>query len=133
NTVGEDHISSDVQKAARGRLVSEFKDMISPESRYEQSLDKPLIEIYAPLYRTGTREVIAVGEVYEDASVLAQQLRESVILTWFIVCATTIMMIVVLYLIVRRASWLIEDQQPALGAKVAEAEEMSAQNHALRL
>lgn len=133
DTIGEQHVSTDVQKAARGGLVSEFEDMISPESRYEQGLHKPLIEIYAPLYRSGTREVIAVGEIYEDASVLAQQLRESLILSWIVVCLTTVLMIVVLYLIVHRASLLIQEQQLALGTKVAEAEEMAALNHTLRL
>src|SRR3546814_4136586 len=42
-------------------------------------------------------------------------------------------MIVVLYLIVRKASWLIHEQQSALSAKVKEAEDMATQNHTLRL
>lgn len=133
DTVGERHVSADVLRASRGRLVSEFEDMTSKESLYEQSLDMPLIEIYSPLYRTGTAEVVAVGEIYEDASILAQQLRKGMLLTWVIVCATTILMIAVLHLIVRRGSRLIDEQQAALNAKVREAEQMASQNHALRL
>ena len=133
DTIGERHVSTDVQKAAAGELVSEFEDMVSNESLYEQSLALPLIEIYAPLYRSGTQEVLAVGEIYEDASVLAQQLREGVVMTWIVACVTTILMIAILYLIVLGGSRLILRQQAELGAKVKEAEEMAAQNHALRV
>ena len=133
HTVGDEHASTDVQKAWSGELVAEFKDMISSESRYEQSLNLPLIEVYSPLYRTGTTEVVAVGEIYQEASVLAQQLRKGVVLTWVVVCLTTVLMIIVLYLIVRKASWLIHEQQSALSTKVKEAEEMATQNHSLRL
>ncbi len=132
-TVGDEHVSTDVQKAWNGTLVVEFKDMISNESQYEQSLNRPLIEVYSPLYRTGTTEVVAVGEIYQEASALAQQLRKGVVLTWFVVCLTTVLMIVVLYLIVRKAGILIHEQQSALSAKVKEAEEMATQNHTLRL
>jgi signal transduction histidine kinase len=132
-TVGEQHVSGNVEKAWMGQPVTEFKRLDSSESRYEESLQLPLIEIYAPLFRTGTQQVIAVGEIYHVGSVLAQHLRQAVILTWMIVCSTTLLMIFVLYLIVRRASMLLRDHQAILDTKVQEAEEMAAQNHALRL
>ncbi|KQY26699.1 sensor histidine kinase [Rhizobium sp. Root482] len=133
HTVGHVHVSTDVQKAWRGDLVTEFKDLVSRESQYEQTLDLPLVEVYAPLFRAGTAQVIAVGEIYQNASVLAERLREGVLLTWIVVCLTTVLMIVVLYVIVRRASWLLQEQQSALSTKVQEAEEMAKQNHVLRL
>lgn len=133
HTVGKEYISTDVQKAWRGELVAEFEDMTSGESSYEQGLNLPLVEVYSPLYRTGTTEIVAVGEIYQEASALARQLRKGVILTWLVVGLTTVLMIVVLYLIVRKASWLIYEQQSALNAKVKEAEEMATQNHTLRL
>jgi signal transduction histidine kinase len=132
-TVGDEHVSTDVQEAWNGEPVTEFKDLAGGESQYEESLHIPLIEVYAPLFRTGTKEVIAVGEIYHAGSVLAQNLRQGVILTWMVVCLTTLLMIVVLYLIVRRANRLLLEQRSALSSKVQEAEEMAAQNHALRL
>lgn len=133
DVVGQQFVSTDVQKAASGHIVSEFEDMVSSESLHEQGLDLPLIEVYAPLYRTGTRDIVAVGEFYEDATTLAQQLRESVVRTWLIVCTTTLITMGILYLIVRRGSHLIRRQQAELSLKVSEAEQMAAQNHALSL
>ena len=40
----------------------------------EATCIRPLVEIYAPLFRTGTQEVIAVGEVYTDGRTLAADL-----------------------------------------------------------
>lgn len=131
--IGERHVSTDVQRAAAGELVAEFEDMVSAESLYEQSLARPLIEVYAPLHRTGTREVLAVGEIYEEASALGQQLREGVLMTWIVTCVTAVLMIAILYLIVLGGSRLILRQQSELGAKVKEAEDMAAQNHELRV
>jgi hypothetical protein len=133
HTVGEQHASRNVETAWTGRPITEFKTLDSSESRYEESLQLPLIEIYAPLFRSGTQQVLAVGEIYHVGSVLAQHLREAVILTWLVVCLTTLFMVVLLYLIVRRASILLREHKSDLDAKVEEAEEMAAQNHALRL
>ena len=51
-------------------------------------MGKPLIEVYAPLYRQGTREVLAVGEIYENAEDLDAQLSASQQQTWIVVCIT---------------------------------------------
>jgi signal transduction histidine kinase len=133
DVVGDRFASTDVQKAASGEVVSEFEDMVSSESQHEQQLHLPLIEVYSALHRTGTDEVIAVGEIYEDATILAQQLRQSVVRTWLIVCATTFTTMGILFLIVRRGSRLIAAQQAELSLKVREAEQMAAENHALSL
>lgn len=132
-TVGEVHDSTEVEEAWSGTTVTEFDDLNTGESRFENAIGFPLIEIYAPLVRSGTTEVVAVGEIYHEGSLLAQRLREGVAQTWIVVCLTTLLMIIVLYLIVRKASVLLHEQRCALRVKVQEAEEMAAQNHALRL
>jgi hypothetical protein len=43
DVIGERFVSTDVAKAASGQIVSEFEDMISSESAYEQSLEMSLI------------------------------------------------------------------------------------------
>jgi signal transduction histidine kinase len=133
DVVGDRFVSTDVQEAASGQVVAEFEDMVSAESLHEQQLDMPLIEVYSPLYRAGTDQVIAVGEIYENAVILAQQLRQSVVRTWLIVCATSFGTMTILYLIVRRGSRLIRTQQAELNLKVREAEQMAAENHDLSL
>lgn len=131
--IGQRFASTDVTTAAGGQIVAEFKDMVSEESAYEQSLGKSLIEVYAPLYKTGTRSVVAVGEIYEDAKDLDIQLRSSRRLTWIVVCLTTLLMLSFLYLIVRRGSYTIALQRAELRERMAEAQNMASQNERLRL
>jgi signal transduction histidine kinase len=130
--VGKSFASTDVEKAFTGQIVAEFEDMISPESAYEQSLKMPLIEVYAPLYRQGTNEVIAVGEIYDDARELASELQASMWRTWLVVSVMTLVMLSVLYGIVRRASNTIAAQRAELDNRVIEAQRMAAQNAELR-
>ena len=132
DVIGKSFASSDVAQAFTGKVVAEFEDMISSESAYEQSLDTPLIEVYAPLFRTGTREVIAVGEIYDDAKELARELRATMWRTWVVVSVTTLLMLAVLYGIVRRASETIATQRAELDHRVADAQRMAIQNDELR-
>ena len=133
DVIGKHFVSTDVAKAAKGQIVAEFEDMVSSESAYEQSLQKSLIEVYAPLYKTGTDMVVAVGEIYEDARALDGQLDASRVLTWAVVCLTTLLMIAFLYAIVRRGSSTIAVQRGELRKRIAEAQNMAAQNEQLRL
>lgn len=133
NIIGQYFVSNDVAKAAQGMIVSEFEDMVSSESAYEQSLQMSLIEVYAPLYRTGTKDVLAVGEIYEDGEALADQLRVSRRQTWIVVCLTTLLMLSVLYGIVRRGSRTIAVQRAELQRQIGEVQRMASQNEALRI
>jgi signal transduction histidine kinase len=131
--IGQHFVSTDVAKAASGKIVAEFKDMVSAESAYEQSLGKALIEIYSPLYKDNSNTVVAVGEVYEDASDLDAQLRASRRETWIVVCLTTLLMLAFLYIIVRRGSSTIALQRTELKERIADAQHMASQNERLRL
>lgn len=131
--IGEKFISSDLNFAASGQIVSEFKDMISQESAYEQSLGLDLIEVYAPLYALGTNRIIAVGEIYENGTALSNQLRLSSNRTWLTVGVTTVLMISVLYLIVRGGSNTIISQANQLEQRVIEAQTLAKANQNLRV
>ena len=132
DVIGKQFVSTDVAKAFEGQTVAEFDDMVSAESAYEQTLGLPIIEVYAPLYRTGTKQILAVGEVYDDARELAAELRESIWRTWLVVTITTIFMLAVLYGIVRRGSRTIRSQQAALDHQLIAANEWAEQNAELR-
>lgn len=131
--IGEQFVSTDVERAAAGEIVAEYEDLISQESAYEQTLDMALIEVYAPLYRTGTDQVLAVGEIYENANALAEELAISQMTSWLVVLLTTIFMLAVLYAIVRRGSRTIALQRSDLQRHVAEAQAMADQNSLLRI
>ena len=67
-------------------------------------LNVPLVEIYAPLFQTGTKEIIAVGEVYTDGRRLYRGLTSIRYVSVGIVGAVTAPMMLILFFIVRRAS-----------------------------
>lgn len=131
--IGQKFVSSDVARAASGEIVAEYEDHTSRESAYEQTLDMALIEVYGPLYRAGSRDVLAVGEIYENADALAAELGVSRARTWLVVCFTTLLMLGVLYLIVSRGDRTIAAQRTELRQHVAEARQLASQNEQLRL
>lgn len=130
--IGQRFVSTDVRRASKGEIVAEYEDLISQESAYEQTLDVALIEVYAPLYRTGTDTVLAVGEIYENANALADELWISQMITWLVVCVTAVVMLAALYLIVRRGASTIARQRSELRDHVTEARQLAAQNADLR-
>ena len=131
--IGQKFVSSEVERAAAGMVVAEYEDITSDESAHEQALGMALIEVYGPLYRSGTREVLAVGEIYENADALAAELGTSRMRTWAVVCFTTLLMLAVLYLIVRRGDRTILAQRSELRQHVSEARQLANQNEELRL
>lgn len=131
--IGERFESSDVARAATGKVVAEYEDMVSAESAYEQTLPMHLIEVYAPIFRSGTREIVAVGEIYENANALAAELRQSQQTTWLVVAATTLFMIGILYLIVRRGAFTIARQRAQLSERYLQARDLAEQNASLRV
>lgn len=131
--IGQKFVSTDVAKAAAGEIIAEYEDLVSQESAYEQSLDVALIEVYGPLYRQGSKEVLAVGEIYENANALAAELNISRSRTWMVVCLTTMLMLAVLYFIVRRGDMTIVAQRSELRQHVQDARQLAQQNEELRL
>src|SRR5690606_19214158 len=129
--IGQSFVSTDMARAAAGEVLAEFEDMTSEESAYEQTLGLPLIEVYAPLHDSAGN-VIAVGEVYENASELGVQLEVSEFRTWIFVCFTTVVMLGFLYLIVRRGNRLIEQQRSELQARYRESVALAKNNQYLR-
>ncbi|RIK83681.1 MAG: hypothetical protein DCC69_13705 [Hyphomicrobiales bacterium] len=130
--IGQRFVSTDVARAAAGEIVAEFEDMTSAESAHEQGLGLSLIEVYTPLYRADTGEVIAVGEVYENAEALAAQLDIGLFRTWVVVCVTTLVMLAILYAIVRRGSRTIAVQRTELQERFRDSQRMATLNETLR-
>lgn len=122
-----------LERAFAGSIVSELDDLESDESASERSTGLPLLEIYSPIRRALSGEIIAVAEFYEDATELQQTLQRARLYTWLIVVALTLMIGAALFGVVRRGSVLISQQQRALHARIAEAEYVSQQNRVLRL
>jgi signal transduction histidine kinase len=130
--IGGKFPSHDLDEAFQGKVSASFDDMDHPENQYDRLLDRPLIEIYAPLYGVGTGKVIAVGEFYSDGAKLASRLRTLQVASAGLFGAILAPMMFLLFLIVRRANATIALHQAALSQKIVEAEKLAATNGRLR-
>ena len=132
DNIGGRFPSPHIAAAVKGRVTGEFDNLKDVENATEKRLQVPLVEIYAPLFRTGTQEVIAVGEVYSDGRRLAADLASIRLTSVGIVGAVTAPMMLILFLMVRRATNLVRVQRTTLMQKVVEAKSLAAQNDRLR-
>ena len=130
--IGKAFPSTDIKRAFTGQVVAQLENGHDDGEGDGAKADRPLIEIYAPIYRSGTRDIIAVGELYEDAAEFVVQRGRVQHQTWAIVGATTLAIMALLFLIVRRASNIIAHQRMTLRAQLTEAQALAEQNTELR-
>ena len=124
--------SADIDKAFAGTVVSQLEVGHNDEGGVTHGDNHPMIEIYAPIYRPGSRDVIAVGELYEEAEGFIAERNRVQRRTWAIVGATTLAIMGLLFLIVRRASNIIESQRVKLKSQLTNAQALAEQNKKLR-
>ena len=130
--IGERFPSNHITAAAAGMANSEFGFLNTVENATGLGLNTPLVKIYAPLFYNGTERVIAVSEVYTDGRRLAGDLASIRIISMAIVGAVTAPMMLILFLMVRRASNLVTDYQSTLMRNLIDAQKLAAQNKRLR-
>jgi signal transduction histidine kinase len=118
-------------EALAGRVHSEISVLSAAENAQEGNKYPRLVETYIPIHAAGLGKVIAVAEFYQTvnevmhASAAAQ--RES----WLVVGATTAVMYLLLFILVRRGSQTIDQQRLELGEKVKQLTALNDQNNQL--
>lgn len=127
--IGKLMLTPDVERAFAGTIVAQLERRPDDEDGVNRSY--PLLEIYAPIYRTEAAGVVAVGEFYEEAGPFMESLASAQRQAWAVVGLTTAAMMALLFLIVRRANRLITSQQHTLANQLANAQELAEQNSAL--
>lgn len=130
--IGKTFQSANLAKAFAGNVIVHLEYGHDDEGEEASASTEPLIEIYAPIYRPGTKEIIAVGEVYETAQDFIEKRNSVQRRTWLLVSATTLGIFGSLFLIVRRANGTIVSQRSRLKQQLAEAQALAQQNEELR-
>jgi signal transduction histidine kinase len=125
-------LSAGLSAAFRGVAKVEFDHLTEAENRFEKNLGVPILEIYIPLRARGSDRIIAVGEFYEKATELKNELKRAWLLSWLVVGTVTASMLSALFAIVRRGSETIERQRTALEQRVGELTGLLAENEHLR-
>jgi signal transduction histidine kinase len=130
--IGNKFASRAIDEAFSGNATGTFDDLDDEDEYFERQMHRPLMEIYAPLYRTDSREIIAVGKIYNAGERLVAELRSIRIMSIVIVAAVTAPMMFVLFLMVQRADIAVHAHRKTLRKKVIEARALATQNDTLR-
>lgn len=117
--------------ARDGEVTARYTDL-SAEEHTMRHFEKPFLEIYVPIRAFLSENVIAVAEIHEVTGPLELKLRSLRIQTWAAVVGSSLLVMLALYGIVRRASKEIESQRAALHAQLYETSRVSEQNKLLR-
>jgi hypothetical protein len=123
----------ELEAAWAGEVVGRFDALGDEEDAAERATGVPLLEIYSPIREVWSGEVIAVAELYADASDLQASIRGARRQSWLVVGAVTVTTAAALFGIVLSGSRTIERQRLALEARVAELDALARQNRMLRL
>jgi signal transduction histidine kinase len=118
-------------RAWQGEVVARISDLRDEDTPVELEGRGRLLEIYSPVRRRGTDQIIAVAEFYQTVDDLQRGLSAAQRWSWLLVGGATLGMYLLLAGFVQRASDMIERQQVALRAQVAQLTELLTQNERL--
>jgi signal transduction histidine kinase len=117
--------NSELLKALKGEVAAEFGNLSNEDDARERSLNVPLLDIYVPVRDKGGDNVIAVAELFTDASGLKAELDVVRLQSWVAVGAVALLQIILLHTIVWRGNTTIESQRTALADAGRVSTEMS--------
>lgn len=119
--MGRQFSSTQLDDAFSGEIVAEFIEGLSDHGSSRQALlGEPLLEVYVPLRDPRTGNVTAVGEFYQNARLLEEQLHRDAYTIWGIVGATTALMLSLLIYTAARARAIVVAQRGELRNRLEE-------------
>jgi signal transduction histidine kinase len=124
--IGAKSPPSGIHDALLGQVTATIRESA------DQRSPRHVIEVYAPLFRSGTKDVIAAGKVINDGERLAGELQDIRLASAALVAAATAPMMLVLYLLVKRAARTVKKHRIALKRKVAETTALAVLSGKLR-
>lgn len=125
-------IEGGLATALRGEVDAHISALDEAENVSERALPNgagtPLLEIYSPVRRAGSDEIIAVAEFYQSVEELQRDLVTTIQQTWLLIGAVTVGMYLLLAGFVQVASNTIARQQNELSAQVIQLQELLRRN-----
>lgn len=124
--------SDDFLRATMGYVSASFEDFDDIEDATEAALGVPLLEVYSPIRQLWTGDIIGVAEVYEDATVLREDIQSAHRISWLVVGGAFLASGVLLFGIVQAGGRTIRQQQSELRTQLVKTQTVSTQNADLR-
>ena len=120
-----------LQRALKGEIVAVYADLEAAEHTF-RNINTEYLEIYNPLHDQASGRIIGVAEIHEDPSSFVGELARLRVITWATVALFSFVVMLGLFLIVRRGSRTIEHQRQVLRHRAEEAEFTSRELMELR-
>jgi signal transduction histidine kinase len=121
-------VGEDQARAWKGEVASEISELNDAENRHLKTQYQRLLEIYAPIRREGSDQVIAVAEFYQIVTPLQHEIQRAQTQSWAVVSSILLLAYLLLSGLVQRGSNTIALQQSALNRQVAEQRALLLQN-----
>ena len=125
-------VEGGLASALQGKVDAEISALDAAENVSERAranlANEPLLEIYSPVRRSGSDEIIAAAEFYQAVDELQNDLTATIQQTWLFVGAVTVGMYLLLAGFVQFASNTIARQQTELSAQVKQLQQVLNEN-----
>lgn len=118
--------------ALAGHIFSEISDRSAAEQAQHGQPMQRLIETYTPIHADRTGGVIAVAEFYVRPDEVDREAAAAQLRGWFLVAGAMLTLYLLLFVVVRRGSRTIIDQQGQLSDKVNQLTVLNEQNTRLQ-
>jgi len=116
--------TENLMQAWAGNITAEFDTLEDEEDAEERAAGVPYLEMYSPIREKFTGRVIAVAEFYAKADLFQQVLFRAKLESWLLVGLVTMAMLSLLFVIVRRGSRTIENQESTLKKRILELSDL---------
>ena len=124
-------LKDDLLRSMDGYVVSDISDLTDDENFFERDKWNRLLEIYSPINREGTNQVIAVVEFYQTVDTLDKDVRDAQQRSWVVLgCAFTLIYLV-LAVFVEQISKTLNRQREELKIQVDRLTDLLSQNQEL--
>lgn len=120
-----------VVDAFGGKIAAQFSDIASTDHTAHGFTDD-FIEVFFPLYRQGTDEVIAVAQIRELTAMLESDLWSLTLSSWVTVAVISSVLMVGMFSIVLEGSRTIERQGRILSKRLAHSHARAAHHRELK-
>ena len=124
-------VKEGLARAILGQVSSEISQLEAEENAPQRAVNSELLETYSPVRLSGTNEVIAVAEFYQNVDALHQEIAAAQRRSWLVVGLAMLVIYLLLAGFIRGASDTIEGQQATLNEQIARLTELLAQNQEL--
>ena len=123
--------STDQDRVWKGEVIANIDNSPAEQRLEEQKFNSRLLQIYSPVRKSGTNQVIAVAEFYQKVDTLEGDIASAQRQSWLVVGSIMTAMYLLLVGFVRRADTTIRKQEVELTHQVARLTDLLAQNKEL--